>query len=64
MNSYVPCNQVLDGAGYADRVKAAAQFNAGSRYRKRGVAATPTKFGISFTTKFLNQVTQFTCRCL
>lgn len=25
------------------------------RFRKRGVAVTPTKFGISFTTKFLNQ---------
>lgn len=25
------------------------------RWRKRGLAATPTKFGISFTTKFLNQ---------
>lgn len=25
------------------------------RWRKRGLAAVPTKFGISFTTKFLNQ---------
>jgi hypothetical protein len=32
------------------------EFNRGSRYRKRGIAITPTKFGISFTTKFLNQV--------
>lgn len=37
------------------RRAAAAAFNAGSRFRKRGLAAVPTKFGISFTTKFLNQ---------
>lgn len=28
---------------------------AANRFRKRGLAITPTKFGISFTTKFLNQ---------
>ena len=28
---------------------------AAHRWRKRGLAAVPTKFGISFTTKFLNQ---------
>lgn len=28
---------------------------AAHRFRKRGLAITPTKFGISFTTKFLNQ---------
>ena len=32
------------------------EFNERSRFRKRGLAITPTKFGISFTTKFLNQV--------
>ncbi|KAI0525010.1 hypothetical protein KFK09_004400 [Dendrobium nobile] len=31
------------------------QFNLHSRWRKRGVAMIPTKFGISFTTKFMNQ---------
>ncbi len=31
-------------------------FNAQHRWKKRGVAMVPTKFGISFTTKFLNQV--------
>lgn len=31
-------------------------FNLHNRWRKRGVAMVPTKFGISFTTKFLNQV--------
>lgn len=28
---------------------------AAHRWRKRGLAVVPTKFGISFTTKFLNQ---------
>lgn len=32
------------------------QFNANNRWKKRGVAMVPTKFGISFTTKFMNQV--------
>lgn len=41
--------------GLAERRSAAAAFNASSRFRKRGLAAVPTKFGISFTTKFLNQ---------
>ncbi len=34
---------------------AVAAFNAKHRYRKRGLAAMPSKFGISFTTLFLNQ---------
>jgi len=33
----------------------AARPLAANRFRKRGLAITPTKFGISFTTKFLNQ---------
>lgn len=31
-------------------------FNENNRWKKRGIAMIPTKFGISFTTKFLNQV--------
>lgn len=31
------------------------EFNLHSRWKKRGVAMIPTKFGISFTTKFMNQ---------
>ncbi|KAL8129334.1 hypothetical protein V2J09_018489 [Rumex salicifolius] len=30
-------------------------FNLHNRWKKRGVALIPTKFGISFTTKFMNQ---------
>lgn len=32
------------------------QFNIQNRWRKRGVAMVPTKFGISFTLKLMNQV--------
>ena len=46
----------LSAGGLGARRAAAAAFNARSRWRKRGFAAVPTKFGISFTTKFLNQV--------
>ncbi|XVF19260.1 hypothetical protein REPUB_Repub11eG0094600 [Reevesia pubescens] len=31
------------------------QFNLHNRWKKRGIAMIPTKFGISFTTKFMNQ---------
>lgn len=34
----------------------ADEFNSHNRWKKRGVAMVPTKFGISFTTKFMNQV--------
>ncbi|GLT78778.1 hypothetical protein SLA2020_503040 [Shorea laevis] len=33
----------------------ADNFNHQNRWKKRGVAMVPTKFGISFTTKFMNQ---------
>lgn len=32
------------------------EFNKQNRWKKRGVAMVPTKFGISFTLKFMNQV--------
>lgn len=32
------------------------QFNSNNRWKKRGIALIPTKFGISFTAKFMNQV--------
>ena len=40
---------------YQARREAIRAFNAGSRWVKRGIALTPVKFGISFTTTFLNQ---------
>ena len=47
--------QVLDGADYAERRKAVEQFNHEHKWKKRGLAIIPTKFGISFTAIFLNQ---------
>lgn len=50
-----PDRQVLGSSDFEARRAAAAKWNTGNRWRKRGLAAIPTKFGISFTTKFLNQ---------
>ncbi|WP_111745823.1 xanthine dehydrogenase molybdopterin binding subunit [Salinisphaera orenii] len=40
---------------YNARRAAIREYNAASPYVKKGLALTPVKFGISFTTKFLNQ---------
>lgn len=42
-------------AGYLARRQAIRDFNDGSPYLKKGMALTPVKFGISFTTTHLNQ---------
>ncbi len=42
-------------ADYAARRDAIRAFNKASPYLKKGIALTPVKFGISFTTTFLNQ---------
>ncbi len=47
--------ELAERAGYAERVKAVAAFNATNRVLKKGLALTPVRFGISFTTKHLNQ---------
>lgn len=47
--------RLADSAAYSERRRAVTAFNAENRYRKRGLALTPVKFGISFTTTFLNQ---------
>jgi Molybdopterin-binding domain of aldehyde dehydrogenase len=45
----------MQTAEFDKRVEAAQAFGAKSRWRKRAISCVPTKFGISFTTKFLNQ---------
>ena len=51
------CWHLVEQRGaFQERRQAVASFNAGSRYRKRGLALIPTKFGIAFTAFFLNQV--------
>lgn len=48
--------QVMETSDFMKRRAAAEEYNTGNRFRKRGLALIPTKFGISFTTMFLNQV--------
>ncbi len=47
--------QIMDSSQYRQRRKAIQTFNDGFEFVKRGMALTPVKFGISFTTSFLNQ---------
>lgn len=48
-------DRLMLSAGYAARRQAINDFNAAHEFRKRGLALTPVKFGISFTTTYLNQ---------
>ena len=52
---------VYERSDFDTRRAAVEEFNAKSRFRKRGLALIPTKFGISFTAKFLNQVSRSAC---
>jgi xanthine dehydrogenase large subunit len=47
--------ELAAGTDYAARRAAVEAFNAGHRVLKKGLALTPVKFGISFTTTHLNQ---------
>lgn len=47
--------RLVASSAYPARRAAAAAFNRDNEFRKRGLALTPVKFGISFTTTFLNQ---------
>ena len=48
-------DQLEESSDYRRRVDAIAKLNLLSRTRLKGIAMTPVKFGISFTTAFLNQ---------
>ncbi len=48
-------NQLLNSSNYNERCKKINKFNSKNKYLKKGIAITPVKFGISFTTTFLNQ---------
>ncbi|MEZ4322930.1 MAG: xanthine dehydrogenase molybdopterin binding subunit [Myxococcota bacterium] len=48
-------DELAERADLAERKARVAAFNAANEWRKRGIALTPVKFGISFTTSFLNQ---------
>ncbi|MET0238500.1 MAG: xanthine dehydrogenase molybdopterin binding subunit [Sphingobium sp.] len=47
--------ELTESSDYQSRREAILAFNAGSARIKRGIALTPVKFGISFTTTHLNQ---------
>jgi xanthine dehydrogenase large subunit len=47
--------QVAEDASYADTLCEIRDFNARHQYLKQGLGMMPVKFGISFTTAFLNQ---------
>ncbi len=48
-------HELKESAAYRERAAEVAAHNATSAHEKRGLAITPVKFGISFTTKVFNQ---------
>uniref|UniRef100_A0A8C0VBS3 Xanthine dehydrogenase n=1 Tax=Cyanistes caeruleus TaxID=156563 RepID=A0A8C0VBS3_CYACU len=52
-------DECLSSSSYHARKKLIEEFNKQNRWKKRGMSIIPTKFGISFTVPFLNQV----CKC-
>jgi xanthine dehydrogenase large subunit len=48
-------DQLLKSSNYKSRKLKIKNFNSNSKYIKKGIAITPVKFGISFTTWHLNQ---------
>lgn len=52
---HVMFDQLMKSSEYASRRRAVRMFNASSEFTKKGLALTPVKFGISFTTTHLNQ---------
>ncbi len=48
-------DQLIKSSGYHERRGEITRFNARNEFYKKGLALTPVKFGISFTTSFLNQ---------
>ena len=52
---YVIYDQLMKSSEYYQRRINVNNFNAAHEFTKKGLACTPVKFGISFTTTFLNQ---------
>lgn len=48
-------DRIFEEQNIAERRKNIAAFNQKHKWIKRGLAVTPTKFGIAFTAKFMNQ---------
>jgi len=49
------CAKILKSSEYRKRKKLIEDFNDKNKFVKRGISMVPVKFGISFTTSFLNQ---------
>jgi xanthine dehydrogenase large subunit len=54
-------DELIASSDYLKRKNEIEKANATAPYEKRGIAITPVKFGISFTTSFLNQAGAFVC---
>jgi len=52
---YVLFDKLMKSSSYKSRRKEVNIFNKKNEFLKKGLAMTPVKFGISFTTAFLNQ---------
>ena len=48
-------DQLTKSSNYKSRLQSIKKFNLENKYIKKGIAMTPVKFGISFTTWHLNQ---------
>lgn len=48
-------DRLIQRSGYSQLRKEVKEFNRQQEFYKKGLALTPVKFGISFTTSFLNQ---------
>ncbi|KAI8588865.1 molybdopterin binding aldehyde oxidase/xanthine dehydrogenase [Geranomyces variabilis] len=47
--------ELMASSEFTQRKAAVAEYNAKHAHRKRGIALMPTKFGLAFTARFLNQ---------
>jgi len=52
---FIIYDQLVKSSDYWQRRNEINEFNAANEFYKKGLALTPVKFGISFTTTFLNQ---------
>jgi len=48
-------DELIKSSNYFERRKKVTEFNSINEFHKTGIALSPVKFGISFTTAFLNQ---------
>jgi len=48
-------DELIKSSNYFERRKKVTEFNSINEFHKKGIALSPVKFGISFTTAFLNQ---------